>query len=83
LLTRGFILLLAIARQPGIRLEALSRIAGVSQRQAIRLINDLEDAGYVQRGGRPNLRDYRINPRARVREADRDISLHELLAPLL
>lgn len=55
-LTNHAHVLLAVARDPDIRVHDIAEAAGISDRAALLILQDLEDAGYVrrQRVGRRN-----------------------------
>lgn len=82
LLTGRAKVLVCIAREPGIRLSRLVELVGVTERTVSRHLNDLEAAGYITRGGRPNLRDYSANRGAQVNEHLIDVPLRALLDAL-
>ncbi|MEU2547006.1 helix-turn-helix domain-containing protein [Streptomyces roseolus] len=79
--------LLAIARDPGIRLRDVASHCGVTERTVQSIVADLEAGGYLTRNraadGRRNV--YHIDPAAPFRhpaEADHEIAgLLELLVP--
>ncbi|MFH9738725.1 MarR family transcriptional regulator [Streptomyces roseolus] len=79
--------LLAIARDPGIRLRDVASHCGVTERTVQNIVADLEAGGYLTRSraadGRRNV--YHIDPAAPFRhpaEADHEIArLLELLGP--
>ena len=79
-LTNHAQVLLAIARNPDVRLRDLAGHVGITERAAQRIVADLVDAGYVKRlrVGRRN--NYTINPRAEMRhEAQEGHPVGELL----
>ena len=54
--------LLAVAQNPALRVSDIAEATGITERYAYRVLSDLENAGYVDRGrhGRRNL--YRVKP---------------------
>src|SRR5690349_9722129 len=48
-LTNHAQVLLCIARDPGIRLRDIGAAVGITERAAVRIVGELEDAGYVTR----------------------------------
>jgi DNA-binding MarR family transcriptional regulator len=82
-LTSHGLLLLEVAREPDATVRELAERVTLTERQAHRVLADLEGAGYIvrERVGRRNR--YRVNeriPMRHPRNADRDIG--ELLAAL-
>ncbi|WP_405851269.1 MarR family winged helix-turn-helix transcriptional regulator [Streptomyces sp. NBC_00090] len=78
-LTNHARVLLAIARDPGVRLRDMATICGVTERTVQAIVTDLEEAGYLTRSraadGRRNR--YSIAPSAQFRhpaEADHEIA---------
>ena len=62
-LTNHARVLLAIARDPGLRLRDIAAAVDITERRAVAIVSDLVDAGYVvkQRDGRRNLYEVRSN----------------------
>ena len=82
-LTNHAHVLLAIARDPEIRLRDIAERVGITERAAQRIVTELVEAGYVSRTkvGRRNI--YEVDPRRPFRhplEHDHDVG--ELLAVL-
>ena len=48
-LTNHAHMLLAVARDPDARVHDLARLVGISDRAALTILEDLEDAGYLER----------------------------------
>jgi DNA-binding IclR family transcriptional regulator len=48
-LTNHAQVLLCIARDPGVRLRDIGAAVGITERAAVRIVGELEDAGYVSR----------------------------------
>ena len=82
--TTHALVLIAIANDPAVRIREIADFAGVSERQASRVVSQLEAAGYVvrERTGRRNR--YRLNlAHALPRHESRSLGeLLEALAPL-
>lgn len=73
--------LVALSRDPGMRIRDLSDIVGVTERTAQGILKDLEDAGYVskEKVGRRNT--YRIHTDLRLRHpAEASTPVRDLLA---
>ena len=73
-------ILTSIAADPGARLRDLASRAGITERAAQRIVNDLVDGGYVerQRVGRRN--HYRLDPNRHLRHpADRHVEIGALI----
>lgn len=58
--------LLAITRNPDIRLRELAAEVGISERAVKRIVADLERAGYIQRERHGRRNHYEINTEAAV-----------------
>jgi len=54
--------LLAVARNPDVRVTEIAEATGITERYAYRVLRDLDNAGYVdrRRNGRCNV--YRVHP---------------------
>src|ERR1700746_813423 len=82
-LTNHTQVLLAIARNPDVRLRDVAQGVGITERAAQRILADLVQAGYVdrERNGRRNR--YLINPHERhpAQEGQEIKSLLELFGP--
>ncbi|MET9852475.1 winged helix-turn-helix domain-containing protein [Streptomyces sp. NPDC006450] len=73
--------LLALARDPAVRLRDVAATCRLTERTVQSIVADLEAAGYLTRAREGRRNRYRITPGAKFRhpaEADRDIA--ELLA---
>ena len=76
--------LLAVAREPDRRMRDIGDEAGITERAAHRIVNELVDAGYLSkhRVGRQN--SYEVHPDAPLRHPlHRDHAVGELLELLL
>ena len=79
-LTNHAHVLLAISRDPTVRLRDVAETIGITERAAQAIVADLEAAGYLhrERVGRRN--QYTVNPAGRFRHpAEADHSIGELL----
>jgi DNA-binding IclR family transcriptional regulator len=54
--------LLAVARDPNLRVKEIAEAAGITERYAYRVLSDLQTAGYVHRGRRGRCNHYRLDP---------------------
>lgn len=76
--------LVCVARDPSIRLRDIAAQLGVTERTAQALVNDLVDAGYLERARVGNRSRYTVRPELPFRhpvERDHDVGdLVELLA---
>src|SRR6202012_2184526 len=82
-LTNHALVLLCIARDPGVRLRHIGGSVGITERSAFGIVSDLAVAGYIvkEKGGRRNR--YRIETQRPVPEsADRRLAIGDLLALL-
>lgn len=76
--------LLAITRNPDIRLRELAAEVGISERAVKRIVADLERAGYLQRERHGRRNHYEINADAAVATPiARGVHLGTLIAALL
>lgn len=83
-LTNHAVVLACVARQPDMRLRAIGDCAGITERAAHRIVNELVESGYVirHRVGRRNL--YEVDAELALRSPfDRDNKVGELLRILL
>lgn len=83
-LTNHALVLLCIARDPGVRLRDIAESVGITERSAFAIVSDLAVAGYIvkEKGGRRNR--YRVETQRPVPEsADRNIAIGDLLALLV
>jgi MarR family protein len=82
-LTNHALVLLCIARDPGVRLRDIAEAVGITERSAFGIVSDLAAAGYIvkEKGGRRN--SYRVELSLPVPEsADRSLAIGDLLALL-
>lgn len=82
-LTNHALVLLCIARDPGVRLRDIAASVGITERSAFGIVSDLATAGYIvkEKGGRRNR--YRVEAGLPVPEsADRGLVIGDLLALL-
>jgi DNA-binding MarR family transcriptional regulator len=82
-LTSHGLVLLEVAREPDATVRELAERAGLTERQAHRVLADLEAEGYIlrERVGRRN--HYRINEHAPLRHpTNSEHDVGELLGPL-
>jgi len=82
-ITNHALVLTAIARHPRRTLREIGDTVGITERAAHKIINDLEEAGYVskEKVGRRNV--YRIHPEVPLKERVKsDAAARELLAML-
>lgn len=82
-LTNHALVLLCIARDPGVRLRDIAATVGITERSAYGIVTDLADAGYIvkEKGGRRNR--YKVEAHLPLPEsADRDLAIGDLLALL-
>jgi hypothetical protein len=80
-LTNHALVLLCIARDPGVRLRDIAVSVGITERSAFGIVSDLVAAGYVvkEKGGRRNR--YRVQADLPVPESgDRSLAIGDLLA---
>jgi DNA-binding transcriptional ArsR family regulator len=54
--------LLAVARDPHLRVKEIAEAAEITERYAYRVLRDLQKAGYVRRDRRGRRNRYRVNP---------------------
>lgn len=66
LLTNHANVLLAITRNPDIRLRELAIEVGISERAVKRIVADLDSAGYLHRERHGRRNHYEVNPDATV-----------------
>lgn len=82
-LTNHAHVLLAVARDPGIRLRDVADQVGITERAAQRIVGELVDAGYLERRreGRRNV--YELDPELPLRHPlESDHRIGELLRTL-
>ena len=80
-LTNHALVLLCIARDPGVRLRDIAATVGITERSAFGIVSDLAAAGYIvkEKDGRRN--SYRVEAHLPVPEsADRHLAIGDLLA---
>jgi len=66
-LTNHAHVLIALAREPSVRVRDLAAVVGITERAVLQILSDLEDAKVLERSreGRRNV--YRLNPKADLR----------------
>jgi len=82
-LTNHALVLLCIARDPGVRLRDIAVSVGITERSAFGIVSDLIAAGYIvkEKGGRRNR--YRVEAHLPLPEsADRRLAIGDLVALL-
>ncbi len=82
-LTNHALVLLCIARDPGVRLRDIAASVGITERSAFGIVSDLAAAGYIvkEKGGRRNR--YRVEADLPLPESvDRHLAIGDLLALL-
>jgi hypothetical protein len=82
-LTNHALVLLCIARDPGVRLRDIAASVGITERSAFGIVSDLAVAGYIvkEKGGRRNR--YRVETQHPLPEsADGHLAIGDLLALL-
>jgi hypothetical protein len=82
-LTNHALVLLCIARDPGVRLRDIAASVGITERSAFGIVSDLAAAGYIvkEKGGRRNR--YQVEADLPVPEsADRNVAIGDLLGLL-
>jgi DNA-binding IclR family transcriptional regulator len=82
-LTNHALVLLCIARDPGVRLRDIATSAGITERSAFGIVSDLVVAGYIvkEKGGRRNR--YQVEAHLPVPEsAGSQLAIGDLLALL-
>jgi len=82
-LTNHALVLLCVARDPGMRLRDIAATVGITERSAFGIVSDLAAAGYIvkEKGGRRNR--YRVEAHLPVPEsANRRVVIGDLLALL-
>ena len=63
-------MLLAIHRQPDARLRDVAETVGITERAAQRIVNDLVDAGYLERERVGRRNRYALNTERRMRHPE-------------
>src|ERR1700691_5070975 len=82
-LTNHALVLLCIARDPGVRLRDMAATVGITERSAFGIVSDLAAAGYIvkAKGGRRNR--YQVDAQLPVpAAADRYLAIGDLLGLL-
>jgi predicted DNA-binding transcriptional regulator len=75
--------LIVIARNPAIRLREIAVALGVTERTAQAIVNDLVEAGYLERSRVGNRSRYAVHPERPFRHpVERDHAVGELLGML-
>ena len=62
--------LLAIQRDPDVRLRDVAATVGITERAAQRIVNDLEEAGYLKRRRVGRRNTYLLNTERRMRHPE-------------
>ncbi len=62
-------MLLALAERPDVRVREIAEAAGITERYAYRVLDDLQQAGYVERRRRGRCNLYRVNADLALRDA--------------
>ncbi|BEL13000.1 MarR family transcriptional regulator [Actinoplanes sichuanensis] len=79
-LTNHAHVLLAIARDPNVRLRDVAQTVGITERAAQAIVADLEAGGYLRRDRVGRRNQYTVNPAGRFRHpAEADHSIGDLL----
>ena len=68
-LTRHARVLLCIAEDPGIRLRDIGEQVGITERAALRIVGELEAAGYISRERRGRRNHYTVRLKAPLPDA--------------
>jgi hypothetical protein len=82
-LTNHALVLLCIARDPGVRLRDIAAIVGITERSSFGIVSDLTAAGYIvkEKDGRRN--SYRVQAHLPLPEsAERHLAIGDLLGLL-
>jgi DNA-binding IclR family transcriptional regulator len=58
--------LLAVARDPSVRVNEIADAIGITQRYTYRLLSDLQQAGYIRRRRNGRRNEYELNPELRL-----------------
>ena len=61
-LTNHAHVLLAVARDPDLRLRDIAALVGITERTAVGIVSDLEDEGYIRRVKVGRRNSYVLNP---------------------
>jgi DNA-binding IclR family transcriptional regulator len=73
--------LLAVARDPSVRVNEIAGAIGITERYAYRLLDDLQQAGYIRRSRNGRRNEYQLNPALKLGDALIEESpLRQLLA---
>jgi DNA-binding IclR family transcriptional regulator len=73
--------LLAVARDPSVRVHEIADAIGVTERYAYRLLSDLQQGGYIRRSRNGRRNEYELNPELKLGDpVIEDSSLRQLLA---
>ena len=79
-LTNHAQVLLAIARDPTVRLREIGATVGITERAAHRIVGELEDAGYISRKRQGRRNRYKVRPHLPLPDAvARDQKVGDLL----
>ena len=75
--------LLAVQRDPDVRLRDVATTVGITERAAQRIVNDLVEAGYLERERVGRRNRYRLNQHVRMRHPSQfEHEIGELLGVL-
>ena len=66
-LTNHAHVLLAVARDPDLRLRDIAALVGITERTAVGIVSDLEDEGYIRRVKIGRRNSYVLNPEQPLR----------------
>lgn len=61
-LTNHAHVLLAVAREPNLRLRDIAALVGITERTAVGIVSDLEEGGYIRREKVGRRNRYVLNP---------------------
>ena len=78
-ITNHGLVLAAIARHMGVTAREIGDVVGITERAAHRIINDLEDAGYVTKSRIGRRNSYRVHPDVPLKDEVSDAAVGELL----
>jgi DNA-binding MarR family transcriptional regulator len=62
--------LLALRRDPDVRLRDIAATVGITERAAQRIVTDLVESGYVERTRIGRRNRYKVNPHGRMRHPE-------------
>lgn len=67
-LTNHGLVLVCVAREPGLRLREIAECVGVTERAAQRIVGELCEAGYVSRERTGRRNSYEVHPDVALRD---------------